>query len=129
MNPGVLGGGAPAQVQTNRYYLNYAAVPTSETAMLPTPDLTPEMPPATEFGRRGCSAPAFADTEQLGGKAPLIRCPSMRSEVVAEAPVLAAPAMDAPVEAPVVDASVPTVSPETVVDVPAEVAHPSCKRI
>ena len=131
MNPGVLGGGAPAQVQTNQAQSDYAAVPTSETAMLPTPDLAPEMPPATELAAADVPPqPLPTLNEAPAGVLPVDPLSvNVPVEVVAEAPVLAAPAMDAPVEAPVVDASVPTIPPETVVaqpvvDVPAEVAAP-----
>ncbi len=91
MNPGLLGGGSPAQVQVDP-----VSVPTGDTAMLPPPDVVPEMPPATEL--------AVADV-------PPQPLPALND---APADTSVAP-IDAPVtDVPVVDASVPEVLPEAV---------------
>ncbi len=96
MNPGLLGGGAPAHVQ-----LDPVPAPTADTAMLPPPDIMPEMPPATEL--------AVADV-------PPQPLPAL-NEAPADAAV--APVVDTPVDipvadTPVVDAAAPEVLPETV---------------
>lgn len=87
-NPGLLSGGAPAQVQVDP-----VPAPTADTAMLPPPDIMPEMPPATEL--------AVTDV------------PPQPLPALNEAPADVAAATPA-VESPVVDSAVPEVLPETV---------------
>lgn len=95
MNPGLLGGGVPAQVQVDP-----VPAPATDAAMLPPPDAMPEMPPATDL--------AVADV-------PPQPLPALNEAPVAEASVIDAPVADTPVaDAPVADA-VPEVLPETVV--------------
>lgn len=83
MNPGVLGVGSPAQVQADA-----VSVPTSDTAMLPPPDIIPEMPPATE----------------------LVATDSLPQPL----PALNEAAVDIVPDAPIADAIVPEILPEAI---------------
>lgn len=123
MNPSVLGGGSPAQVQTQP-----APVPESDTAMLPPPDVVPDMPSATELAAAGTPPQPLANLNETPAEMPVadVAVPEILPEDIA-VDIPAPPPVDpnAPVEdtAQVLAGSDVAVTPESV-NMPVEVAAP-----